>query len=283
MALGSRAVPALAALALAGVAHAAVTIEQGKKGLVITGDGASDVVVVNGLGATGAVEVWVNAVLVDSFVGVGDIKVKMGGGDDFLDLAGIHIGGALIIDLGAGDDVLDLDDTPDIGTALDHHVFIPGGIDVKMGGQAGDSVDWDSAVAGVTIGGDVVLAQAADIDLKGSGGSDLAEPVDIHIGGKLKISKHMGMIDLDDVNVGLVTIIELGSSADFVDVTDSRFAGSVSISLGSGDDRLDLGTGTNEFNGPFTAQGGKDNDEFDFDPANVFTFGFGVSGFEVIN
>jgi hypothetical protein len=81
-----------------------VVVEQGKKGLVISGDAGADAVDVQGLGAMGAVEVWVNGIFAGSFVGVGDIKVKLAGGGDVLSVAGVFIGGALLVDTGGGVD-----------------------------------------------------------------------------------------------------------------------------------------------------------------------------------
>jgi hypothetical protein len=264
-------------LALTGAAHAEVVVTQGKKGLTITGDDGHYKVDIEGLGATGAVSVYVDDFPVDDFFGITDIKVKLGAGDDALFVAGIHIGGTLAVDMGAGNDELDLDVTTNLTDfAPDHDVFIGGGVTVKLGGQPGDWVDWIAEGGlGITIGGDVTISQAADLVMDGDGGTFRAEETDIHIGGDLKISKHVGMdvngdtwtAQIDDLNVGGSTTLQLGKAPNAVEIADSTFVGSVGIAFGSGDDLLDLELENHGslFHGLVTAQGGQGNDEVYFD------------------
>jgi hypothetical protein len=163
-----------------------------------------------------------------------------------------------------------------------------------MGGQPNDLVNWNAdSPFGIFIGGDVILSQAADIERDGQGTTHLAEPNDIHIGGKLKIANNLGLdvnfdghtVDIDDVNVGGITVFQLSGAADDVQITDSRFARKVEIGMPQGDDRLDLDDGPgdeNQFNGGLVANGGQGTDVLDDLATNVYTIPPVFNGFESI-
>jgi len=262
-----------------------------KKGiLTIKGDGASDNVNLEGTGLQGQVDVIVNGASIGVFSGVKTIRANMGAGDDGLFVAALNIGGTLTVNMGAGADEFDLDDDPSFYAATDS--LIGGSVLVKMGGNAGDYVDWDNdAGFGITIGNNVLIAGAADVDLNGDGGSSGVQAADIHIGGYLKITLNgsgnvagnSADLYMDDVDVGGTTIITGSGSADLIRIEESAFARRVAINLKGGDDTLDLDQpGFNRFSAAALFNGAKGFDTLDEDAANVFLVPPVIRGFEVI-
>jgi hypothetical protein len=268
----------------------AVSVTTGKQGLLsIVGDSAGDVVEVDGTGAAGQVNVYVNGSYEGTFDGIKTIKANLKGGDDELHLSAIHIGGAVSVDMGGGEDLFDLD-TQSVaggegGQAFSGNVFIGGSVICKMGGNAGDNVECDTAVGGeglgITIGNNVTLAGTADAELDGAGTTYGAESEDIRIGGFLKVSLNgSGDADGDDtevllnnVNVGGTTILNGSAIRDRIVAIDSSFARRVAVTLGAGDDKLDLDAGAgsaNLFSGPVVADFGAGTDTLDDQPGNIF-------------
>jgi hypothetical protein len=259
----------------------AVSVTTGKKGLLkIVGDAAGDEVEIEGTGNASEVEVFVNTVSVGTFSGIKTIKGNLGAGDDGLFVAAINIGGALDFNMGAGADEFFVDDQGSSGGNPDGPVFIGGSVIINFGGNPGDYADWEpGAVSGITIGNNVTLAGVADVNLLGNGGDSGVQVGDINIGGFLKITLNgAGNVAgdsaealVDDVNVGGTTILNGSASAETIRVEVSSFARRVAVSLGAGDDLLDIGTGgPNRFNADVVANFGAGTDTVDDQPGNFF-------------
>jgi hypothetical protein len=268
----------------------AVSVTTGKQGLLkITSDGGSDFVEVDGTGVFGEVDVYVGGSFAGTFSGVKTIKAAMKGGEDSLHVSAIQIGGALDVNMGAGPDIFDLD-TEAVGgegAPFFGDVFIGGAVIAKLGNNTDDFVEWDTNVAGegfgITIGNNVTLQGAADVDLDGAGEDFGVQDTDINIGGFLRITSNIAgdvngdghNVDLDDINVGGTTIIALGAADDDIQVTDSSFARRVEASLGAGDDLIDSDEGPgnqNRFDGVVVVNGGNGTDEVDGNPLDEFAF-----------
>ncbi len=256
----------------------AVNVTRNGPVLTITGDNAPDQVIIEGNGHTAEVTVIANGFPHGTFVGVRDIRVKLKGGDDDLEINAIDIGGDLTVKLGSGDDALDID--PE-GT-VDHEVFIGGDVDVNMGGQAGDVCDFrEQATFTVTIGGNLRIRKAADVAILGEGLNASSEEDDVHIGGDLRIESartvdvnaDLAAILLEDVDVGGETRISTGGTSETVRANDCHFAGRLRVELGAGNDTLDFGNGPaffNEFNSKVVLDGGLGTDLLIASADNVF-------------
>ncbi len=283
----------LAALVLGAgsVARCGVTIEQRKADLVITGDAAANSIVVRGTTSMSELEVAIDGVLPTRiFAGVRNLTVETGAGDDRVGLVGFHLGGNVSIRLGAGVD------RAFVGThksvALRNDLFIGGRLDIRAGGSAGDVIEIQPDPGdSLTFGGDVRVDGARIINLNGDGGEDTMQDGDLLIGGDLSITTDFDPADgvtashceIDDVNVGGKTTIDLGASADVVVIGDSHFTRNVSIDLGPGDDELDLDDGPssrNRFDAKFVAKGGAGTDALDIRPENLFAVAPTVRAFE---
>lgn len=272
----------------------AVSVTTGKQGLLkITGDGDGDVVEVDGTGNFGEVDVWVNGSFEGTFAGVKTIKAAMKGGDDELHLSAIQIGGAVDVDMGAGDDLFDVDTLATGGEGFfAGNVFIGGAVIAKLGNNTGDLVQWETDIGGeglgITIGNNVTLQGAADVNLDGEGGDSGVQNDDINIGGFLKISSNVAndidgdghTVHVDDVNVGGTTILALNGADDDVLIEDSNFARRVAASLGAGDD--DLEVRNSSFAADVVANGGKGDDFLDASVGNDFAVEPVVNGFETV-
>ena len=200
-------------------ASGAVRVTQKGSLVTIVGDGASDSVIIAGNGHTAEIDVVANGFPHGPFVGVRDIRVKLKGGDDNVEINALDIGGDLTVRLGSGDDVLDLDPEG----AADNDVFIGGNVDVNMGGQAGDVCDFrEQATFTITIGGNVRIRESADVAILGEGVDAGLDEDDVHIGGDLVIESarmvdgnaDLAAILLEDVDIGGDTRIARGGGVD---------------------------------------------------------------------
>lgn len=253
--------------------------------LTITSDAASDMVNVEGSGVAGQLRVSANGGFGALFSGVRSIRANLGGGNDHLLIAAIQIGGGVTINMGSGSDQFRLYTRTFLPSSMDGNVMIGGPLTANMGNNVGDFVDVHANLAtfGIFVGGNVALHNVADVDLNGNGGSSLSETIDIHVGGNLTIGLSSfgdvnsdGLnVDIDDLNVLGTTTINGSSAADRVQITESTFARRVVVSLGAGDDLLDLDLGAgfrNRFFDRFTFYGGSGFDTFDNNTDNVFAF-----------
>jgi hypothetical protein len=161
-----------------------------------------------------------------------------------------------------------------------------------MGNNSGDLVEWDTETGGeglgITIGNNVTLQGAADVDLNGSGDGPELGDSEINIGGFLKIASNVGALvdgdlftlDLDDVNVGGTTILAFSGADDDIQVTDCRFARRVEASLGGGDDEVEVEDCS--FAAEVVANGGNGDDLLDAGVDNEFAVAPVVNGFETV-
>lgn len=258
-----------------------VNIVQRGGTLFLTGDNAGDDVRLEGTGAMGEMYVSVNGGAAVLHTGVRNINARFGSGDNDLNLDGVQIGGNLVANMGLGNDEVDIDnDSAMAGDAFP--VFIGGSVILNLGGQMEDFVEFDTdggAEDGITIGRHLIINGAADIDLDGDGGSSDSESDDINIGGNLLITSRTALdfdgdgftVQLEDCNVGGAVIMNLGNDEDLVAIGHSSFGSNVSISLGGGDDTLDIDSSgdSNLFARRLTVNGGLGLDTFDTDAGNV--------------
>ncbi len=272
------AVAAFALSAPAGQASVIVTASNGK--LVVEGDGAADAVSLGGVPAIGTLTVRLNAGPDVQFAGIRSIKVKLGPGDDTLNVHGLCIGGSLKAQMGEGDDAVIFDTSLDGGGLLS--TFIGGDVQVGMGGQSGDflRITSSDATTSIHIGGSLRIQTAADVDLKGVGSSHDLETGDITLGGDLaiddpfstKVDFDLNTVDLDNVNVGGATSIQVGDQEDSIEISNCHFAREVQVNLGEGNDSLSLHAGIffNQFDHAVVASGQKGDDTVDDDPLNNY-------------
>ena len=253
----------------------AVSVTSTPQGLLkIVGNGAADVVDVDGTGVAGGVDVFVNGAFVQTFAGIEQISVAMKGGADVLNLSAIDISGHVSIDMGGGADRVDIDNTTTLGGGPDGDVLIDGNLTVVLGNNAGDVLDWASTGGfGTTVGGSAVLAGADSFLLDGEGGDSGLQPSDLNVGGLLQVSSKLSSSTvIDDVNVGSTTILSFGKKADSVAISDSRFAGDLEVLFGAGNDLFDLDVAgqPNRFDGHVNVLGGAGADTLDQLATNVF-------------
>lgn len=110
-----------------------------------------------------------------------------------------------------GGDTFDLDTD---GAGL-RPVLIAGSVDVTLGGQDGYKVDIASANAdrGITIGRDLSIDGAADVDIDTLDVSSEFVTGDVTIGGNLSISSKVGL----DTRFATTAILDGGTGVDTVD------------------------------------------------------------------
>lgn len=255
----------------------AVSVSATSQGLLkIAGDNAADTVDVDGTGIPGTLDVFVNGGFVGTFAGIKNISATMKGGADHLNLSAIDIAGSVTVNMGTGADIFDIDNDT-FGLGPDSNVHIGGSLNVVMGNNAGDVIDWDSTGGfGTTIGGSAVLAGAGTFDLDGEGGSSSLEVTDLNVGGLLQISSKLASSSfIDDVNVASTTIISLGKKADNVLIAQCHLSGDLEVLLGGGNDLFDLdffgvAAEASQFDGNVNVLGGAGMDTVDELAANVF-------------
>ncbi|MBK6939664.1 MAG: hypothetical protein IPH13_05545 [Planctomycetes bacterium] len=229
-------------LAFSAAANAEVTAVQKGTKLVILGDSINDVIHVEGGGALGKVKVdqGTTPSLVGSFVGVRDITIETGDGNDAVNVSGIEIPGSLKAKLGKGADFLRIDDLHANGTT-NRSPFIGGNVDASLGDELGDTFQCEIALATnvVTIGGNLSIRGASNLSIFGGGSSSNTGDRDIYVAKNLSIRAQLaGAMALDDVNVGGTTKFVLGGAADFLEIEDSLFVRGVAMKLGDGNDHV---------------------------------------------
>lgn len=134
--------------------------------LKITGDNAANRIDLDYLDI-GDMEVFVDTELVGTFEGVVSIKAKLKGGDDRLLLNGIRTG-SLTANLGSGADELDIDSAVNLGTGPDSDVYFGGAVNVNLGGDLGDLLDFDDAIR---FREDASFKGVSDLTMQGDGTS----------------------------------------------------------------------------------------------------------------
>jgi hypothetical protein len=267
----------------------AVTVTATPQGLLkIAGNGASDTVDIDGTGAPGGVDVFINGGFAGTFAGIKNISATMKGGADVLNLSAVDITGSVTVDMAGGADRVDLDNTTTLGGGPDGDLVIGGGLSIVMGNNAGDVIDWASTGGfGTTVGGSAVLAGAATFNLDGAGGTSSLEASDLNVDGLLQVSSKLASNSfIDDVNVGSTTIISLGKKADSVVILDSRLSGDLEVLMGGGNDLFDLDFSglagdASQFDGNVNVLGGGGMDTLDELAANVFATPPSYREFEV--
>lgn len=274
----------------------AVTFVRNSAGeLGLRGDGASDVVDIDGTGGLGALEVFVNGVSIGTYAGIKNIKGSMGAGNDVVNLHGVQIAGFVNLNMNSGADQITFDNNTFGGANPDANVLIGRYVIGEMGNNAGDLFTMRSNVLnrGITIVGNIDLVYASDVEIDGEGTSYASESTDVTIGGILKMT--MGKygdvngdgrtVDLDNVNVGGQMALQGSTAIDNVEFTDCSFAQPMSVSLSSGNDILDLDDGigqANRFGARVTFNGGAGTDTLDDSVLNVFVVPRTVISFESI-
>lgn len=252
-------------LVLADAAHAAVAVTQKGVRLKIQGDGQDDVVRVDGANAIGRVVVQVNGANPLSFVGVRDVVIALGAGNDELEISALQVGGDVVANLGAGEDSVIVDDTGNV----DGPLIVGRDLTLTLGGQPGDVCAMTAAGDGpLLIGRRLFVRGAADLQVAGLGGSAAFDPHDVVVGGDLRIQSTEKSLDaagvvqvvLADVDVGGKTRITLGASPNVVHFAHCRLARGLDARFGGGDDVLDFGNVDTAIDATFKADGGAGND-----------------------
>lgn len=264
--------------------------------LGLRGDTASDVVDIDGTGVLGSVQVFVNGVSVGTYTGVKNIKGSMGAGNDTVNLHSIQIGGYVNLNMNTGGDRITIDTNTFNVLNPDANVFIGRYVIAEMGNNAGDLVRMESIGTGlgITIAGNVDIVYASDVDLDGGGSSFASEATDVTIGGILKmtmgkygdVNGDLRTVDLDNVNVGGQMALQGSAAIDNIEFTDCSFSQAMSVSLGGGNDILDLDDGIgqgNQFGAKVTFNGGAGTDTLDDSVLNVFAVPRTVISFETIH
>lgn len=257
---------------LSGTAHAAVTAVQLGGKLVVIGESLDDVIHVEGSDALGEITVLegVSPTLVGSFIGVQDIEIKTGDGNDAVNVSGVEIGGSLKAKLGAGVDFLRIDDLL-VDGVTERATFIGAKVAAALGDQAGDSFECRTQTVdgGIRIGGGVDIRGATSVTLDGIGSSGDSDPSDIFIGGSLVVRSKLGTtVTVDDVNVGGTASIRLGNNPDFIEIDDAHFSRNVDLRMGGGDDVLRFEDSV-EFNANLSINGGSGLDKIEGSPVQI--------------
>lgn len=259
-------------------AHAEVPMVQIGGKLVVTTDAAGGTLRIEGTTTLGEVLVIAGPTTMQAFVGVRDIVVHGQSGDDAIEVAALQIGGSLSAKLGAGNDAVSIHP---FGWFAPMPVVLGGKLDVRLGGQSGDSFQaFGSAPFGITIQGNVTIKGAASVKFSGAGSAFMIEPGDCVIGGNLRIDRASAksstttpaQVFLTDLNVGGSTKVKLGATSDDVTIIDSTFAGKFFLALGAGDDTCDFGQQDTCFDAPGIIDAGPGNDQI----AGTFSLVFAV-------
>jgi predicted ester cyclase len=186
--------------------------------LVLTGNGASDVLVLISNGANVAVDIGADGTIdfdVDRSTFTA-ISVAAGGGNDEVRTIGNLIDEAISIDGGAGNDTLLGSNGPDTIVGGTGNDFVDGqqGTDTALLGSGNDRFQWDPGD-----GNDTVEGQAGT-DTLDFNGSNIAEILEVSANGaRVRFTRNIANIvmDLDDVEA--LNVRSLGG-ADFVAVND---------------------------------------------------------------
>jgi hypothetical protein len=301
----------LAAILSAGHSvHAAATVFQKGDTLFITGTRAADSVIVIGVdGHPGIVTVQVDDEPLVAHFGLNNIAMDLQGGDNFLAVLQVHLGGELTVAAADGDNFL----------LLGYHTkYMPnliwGDLSVSLG--HGDNAvllqeSWlvsNGTIAAGDGNNSVVLGDAdspsdlgavvlGDLLIETSAGDDLVEVVKCWIGGQTLIDT----VDGDDTVIlgthyatgsaiagNLLEgelLISTGQGSDGVGLTDNEIYGDASIVLEHDNDELRVGEAPgfppNSFYADFWAHGGNGMDFLLDDPGNFYSMGSQYQGFEL--
>lgn len=261
--------------------------------LTIIGDAADNDINLIGTGTEGSVAYYLEGVLQTTFTGVKSIKVDLGEGGDYLEIAAVRIPKNLTINMGSGNDQFDMDTTPDYGAHPDGYVQIGGNVKAELGGNVGDDVDWDCQSGfGILLNGNVRLTGAAYADLKGTNSTVVMSNSSIQISKKLTIELSgqgnlSGVeISMQDVNVFGTTTIRGSDQNDVIRLIDSRYE-NLKVDLKAGSDSIlmkEAGMADrNIIVGSATLNGGADSDLLDLGSFNTFGKGPKILGFETVN
>lgn len=260
--------------------------------LTIIGDDAANDINLIGTGTEGSVAYYLEGIFQTTFNGVKSIKVDLGAGGDYLEIAAVRIPKNLTVDLGSGNDQFDMDTTPDYGVHADGQVIIKGSVKAELGGNAGDDVDWDCQSGyGIQIYKNVTLTGAAFVDLAGSNSTVVMSNSSIQIIKKLTIElsglgNGSGVeVDMNDVNVFGKTTIVGSNQIDEIRIIDTRLE-DLTIDLKEGTDAVFMKeagqTDRNVIVGSGTFQGGDGSDVLDLGSFNTFGKGPKILGFETV-
>lgn len=253
------------ALSFAAVADAAVSVTQKGARLKIQGDAQDDVVTVDGTNLLGRVVVRVNGANPQPFLGVRDVVIALGAGNDELEISALQVGGDVVANLGAGEDSAIVDDSGDV----DGPLIVGRDLTLTLGGQPGDVCAMTASGDGpLLIGRRLSIRGAAALQVAGLGGSAAFDPHDVVVGADLRIQSTekslnaAGVVQvvLADVDVGGKTRITLGANPNVVHFAHCRLARGLDAQLGSGDDVLDFGNVDTSIDATFKADGGAGND-----------------------
>lgn len=260
--------------------------------LTITGDAANNEVHLIGTGTEGSVAYYLEGVFQTTFNGVKSIKVDLGDGADYLEIAAVRIPKNLTVNMGSGNDQFDMDTTPNYGAHPDGSVRIGGNVKAELGGDAGDDVDWDSQSWGIQIVKNVTLTGVAFANLKGTFDTVITSNLSIQISRKLTIElsgqgNPSGVeVSMQDVNVFRTTTIRGSDQNDEIRLIDSRFE-NLNVDLKAGNDSILMKeAGMSDKNiivGSATFNGGADADLLDLGAFNTFGKGPKILGFETVN
>jgi hypothetical protein len=260
--------------------------------LTITGDAASNDINLIGTGTEGSVAYYLEGILQTTFNGVKSIKVDLGDGSDFLEIAAVRIPKNLTVNLGSGNDQFDMDTTPDYGAHADGQVIIKGFVKAELGGDAGDDVDWDCQSGyGIEIYKNVKLTGAAFVDMAGSNSMVVITNSAIEIKRNLTIElsglgNGSGVeVDMNNVNLFGKTTIVGSNQIDEIRIIDTRF-GDLTIDLKEGADAVFMKeagqTDRNVIVGLGTFQGGDGSDVLALGSFNTFGKGPKILSFETV-
>ncbi|MBK6939667.1 MAG: hypothetical protein IPH13_05560 [Planctomycetes bacterium] len=258
----------LMALVLADAARCELVATQKGSKLKIKGAPESDSIQLDGTGSIGRVLVSQAGVNPQAFLGVFDIEISTGTGNDQVFVNGIEIGGSLVVNTGDGVDQVDIDNTRLDGLAFP--VMIGKNVTLRLGGYVGEQVDVDTEdEAGFLIGGNTTIEGASDIDLNGDGTDPNYVVGDILLCGDLRIKVDEALdqngdahsIDLDNVVVGGATRLKLSNrndatGNDFVRIKRSSFVRNFEANLRAGNDELHFDALPSKFGADFVVCGG---------------------------
>jgi hypothetical protein len=213
----------------------------------------------------------------------------MGAGDDGVNAAAIAIPGSVKVLGGLGADQFGLRDDPNWGAEPDAPVFIGGNLSVNLGGHLGDNMFWISVAGmGGTVARNVTVVGVnsahLDGDLFGGGSGQAMESADLNIAGNLTI-RLSGPSDgsfgayIGNVNAYGSTYVKGSSFADYAYIQGSNFLGRVVVSLGAGNDELNLDRASiSRFNSTFVVNFGAGSDRLNERADNYFAFPIVTTG-----
>lgn len=178
--------------------------------LKITGDNADNRIDIDNI-TNGDMDVFVDTVLVGSYENVNSIKVKLKGGDDRLLINGIRISGGLTANLGSGADELDIDSAVNLGTGPDSDVYFGGAVNVNLGGDLGDLLDFDDAIR---FREDATFKGVSDVTMQGDGtsyGSNI--DFDVYFDKNLTVTFGKSSdVSGDNREINLASVVVLGTA-----------------------------------------------------------------------